>query len=261
MAYNPNGNSYRTAQAGYAASSSAALLDQGLRAYMLRVYNWMASGLVLTGLVAYAISHTSLMDAFYPLVQTASGAFVRAPTPLAYIAIFLPLVSVMVMSFGINKLSTTAAQALFWVFCAAMGASLTSIFLVYTQTSIAEVFFVTAGTFAGTSLYGYTAKRDLTSFGSFLVMGLIGILIAMLVNVFLHSPALNFAVSVLGVLIFTGLAAYDTQRIKTSYLQYGSSYGVAMAGKRSVYDALALYLNFINLFMFMLQLFGQRNSR
>ncbi len=261
MAYNPNGNSYRTVQPGYAAAGSAAVLDQGLRAYMLRVYNWMASGLVLTGLVAYVISHTSLINAFYPMVQVASGDFVRSPSPLAYIAIFLPLVFVMVMSFGINKLSTTAAQALFWVFCAAMGASLTNIFLVYTQTSITQVFFVTAGTFAGTSLYGYTTRRDLTSFGSFLIMGLIGILIAMLVNVFLHSPAINFAISVLGVLIFTGLTAYDTQRIKTSYLQYGGSYGVDMAGKRSVYDALALYLNFINLFMFLLQLFGQRNNR
>ncbi len=261
MAYNPNGNSYRTVQNGYAAAGSAALLDQGLRAYMLRVYNWMASGLVLTGLVAFAISHTGLLDAFYPMVQTASGEFIRHPSPLAYLSIFLPLVFVMVMSFGINKLSTTAAQALFWVFCAAMGASLTNIFLVYTQTSIAQVFFITAGTFAGTSLYGYTTKRDLTSFGSFLIMGLIGILLAMVVNIFLHSPAINFAVSVLGVLIFTGLAAYDTQRIKTSYMQFGASYGVAMAGKRSVYDALTLYLNFINLFMFLLQLFGQRNSR
>jgi FtsH-binding integral membrane protein len=260
MAYDPNANSYRTAQPGYAAFGSAAL-DEGLRAYMLRVYNWMASGLVLTGLVAFGISHTAAMNAFYPLVQTASGAMVRAPSGLAYISIFAPLAFVMVLSFGINKLSTTAAQALFWAFCATMGASLTNIFLVYTQTSITEVFFITAGTFAGTSLYGYTTKRDLTSMGSFLMMGLIGILIAMVVNIFLHSPAVAFAVSILGVLIFTGLTAYDTQRIKTSYLQYGSSYGVAMAGKRSVYDALTLYLNFINLFMFLLQLFGQRNSR
>jgi FtsH-binding integral membrane protein len=167
----------------------------------------------------------------------------------------------MVLSFGVNKLSTTAAQVLFWAFCATMGASLTSIFIVYTQTSITEVFFVTAGTFAGTSLFGYVTKTDMTKFGSFLIMGLIGILIAMVVNIFLHSPAVAFAVSVLGVLIFTGLTAYDTQRIKTTYLQYGASYGVAMAGKRSVYDALTLYLNFINLFMFLLQLFGQRNSR
>lgn len=261
MAYNPDGNSYRTAQAGYAAAGSTALLDQGLRSYMLRVYNWMASGLVLTGLVAFGISHSAAMDAFYPLVQTASGDMVRQPSILAYITIFAPLGFVMVLSFGVNKLSTTAAQALFWAFCATMGASLTNIFLVYTQTSITEVFFVTAGTFAGTSLYGYTAKRDLTSMGSFLIMGLIGIIIASLVNMFLHSPAISFAVSILGVLIFVGLTAYDTQRIKVSYMQYGSSYGTAMAGKRSVYDALQLYLNFINLFMFLLQLFGQRNSR
>lgn len=260
MAYNPNGNSYRSAQAGYAGYGSAAL-DEGLRSYMLRVYNWMASGLVLTGLVAFAISHTSALNAFYPMVQTASGEFIREPTGLAYIAIFAPLVFVMVLSFGVNRLSTTAAQALFWVFCAAMGASLTSIFIVYTQTSISEVFFITAGTFAGTSLYGYTTRRDLTSMGSFFIMGLIGIIIAMIVNIFLHSPAVSFAISVLGVFIFVGLTAYDTQRIKTSYLQFGSAYGMDMAGKRSVYDALQLYLNFINLFLFLLQLFGQRNNR
>jgi FtsH-binding integral membrane protein len=261
MAYNPNGNSYRTARAGYAAAGSSAVLDQGLRAYMLRVYNWMASGLVLTGLVAFAISHTpALMNAFYPTVQTPYG-YVMHPSILADIAIFAPLVFVMVLSFGVNKLSTTAAQALFWVFCAAMGASLTSLFVIYTQTSISEVFFITAAMFGATSLYGYTAKRDLTSVGSFMMMGLIGIIVAMLVNMFLHSPAIAFAVSILGVVIFVGLTAYDTQRIKVSYLQYGSSYGVQMAGKRSVYDALTLYLNFINLFMFLLQMFGQRNSR
>jgi hypothetical protein len=261
MAYNPDGNSYRTAQSGYRAATGAALLDQGLRAYMLRVYNWMASGILLTGIVALAISQTSLLNAFYPQVMSAGGYMVYHPTILAYAAIFSPMVFVMVLSFGVNKLSTTAAQALFWAFCACMGASLTSIFIVYTGTSITTVFFVTAGTFAGTSLFGYVTKTDLTKFGSFLMMGLIGILIAMLVNFFLHSPAINFAISILGVLIFTGLTAYDTQRIKTSYLQYGSAYGASIAGKRSVYDALTLYLNFINLFMFLLQLFGQRNSR
>jgi FtsH-binding integral membrane protein len=261
MAYNPDGNSYRTAQAGYRAATGTAVLDEGLRAYMLRVYNWMASGLLLTGIIAFAISHTGAMNAFYPLVQDSAGDLVYRPTLLAYAAIFSPMVFVMVLSFGVNKLSTQTAQILFWAFCACMGASLTSIFVVYTQTSISEVFFVTAGTFAGTSLFGYVTKRNLANFGSFLIMGLIGILIAMLVNVFMHSSALAFAISVLGVLIFTGLTAYDTQRIKTTYLQYGASYGVAMAGKRSVYDALTLYLNFINLFMFLLQLFGQRNSR
>jgi FtsH-binding integral membrane protein len=258
MSYNPN--SYRTAAAGYADTRTAAL-DAGLRAYMLRVYNWMASGLVLTGLVAFVIAHTDAINVLYPTVLTASGDYVQQPSGLAYIAIFAPLAFVMVLSFGVNKLSTTAAQGLFWAFCAVMGVSLTSIFLVYTQTSISEVFFITAGTFAGTSLYGYTTGKDLSSLGSFMFMGLIGIIIASLVNMFLHSPAIYFAISIIGVLVFVGLTAYDTQRIKVQYLQFGGAYGADMAGKRSVYDALQLYLNFINLFMFLLQLFGQRNSR
>ena len=258
MAFNQN-QSYRTVQADYAAYGSAAL-DAGLRAYMLRVYNWMASGLVLTGLIAFAISHTALLNLFYQPVQTTAGLALH-PTILAYATIFAPLVFVMVLSFGVNKLSTTAAQALFWAFCATMGASLTNIFMVYTQTSIAEVFFITASMFAATSLYGYVTGRDLTSWGSFFFMGLIGIIVASLVNIFLHSPAVAFAISLLGVFVFLGLTAYDTQRIKTSYIQFGSAYGGDMAGKRSVLDALQLYLNFINLFMFMLQLFGQRNQR
>ena len=258
MAFNPN-QSYRTVQAGYAAYGSAAL-DAGLRAYMLRVYNWMASGLVLTGLIAFAISHTALMSLFYQPIQTPAGVMLH-PTILAYAAIFAPLAFVLVLSFGVNKLSTTAAQTLFWVFCATMGASLTNIFMVYTETSIAEVFFITVSMFAATSLYGYVTGRDLTSWGSFFFMGLIGIIVAMLVNIFLHSPAVAFAISILGVFIFLGLTAYDTQRIKTGYLQLGSAYGAATAGKRSVYDALQLYLNFINLFLFMLQIFGQRSQR
>ena len=260
MALNPN-NSYRTAQAGYAGYDTAAL-DAGLRAYMLRVYNWMASGLVLTGLVAYAIFAVPALHAlFYTTRMDAAGNLVQAPTALSYIAIFAPLAFVLVISFGINKLSTTAVQSLFWAFCAVMGASLTTIFLVYTGTSIAEVFFITAGTFGATSLYGYTTGRNLASMGSFMMMGLIGIILASVVNIFLHSPAIQFAISILGVLIFTGLTAYDTQRIKADYVQFGGAYGPDMAGKRSVYDALQLYLNFINLFMFLLQLFGQRNQR
>jgi len=260
MALNPN-NSYRTAQTGYTGYDTAAL-DAGLRAYMLRVYNWMASGLVLTGLVAYAIFAVPALHAlFYTTRMDAAGDLVQAPTILSYIAIFAPLGFVLVLSFGINKLSTTAAQALFWAFCAVMGASLTTILMVYTGTSVAEVFFITAGTFAGTSLYGYTTGRNLTSWGSFFFMGLIGIILASVVNIFLHSSAIQFAISILGVFIFLGLTAYDTQRIKASYLQFGGAYGAEMAGKRSVYDALQLYLNFINLFMFLLQLFGQRNNR
>jgi len=260
MALNPN-NSYRTVQTGYASADTVAL-DAGLRAYMLRVYNWMASGLVLTGIVAYAIfAVPALHAAFYTERLNAAGQLVQAPTILSYIAIFAPLGFVMVLSFGVNKLSTTAAQSLFWAFCAVMGASLTSILMVYTGTSIASVFFITAGTFAGTSLYGYTTGRNLSGLGSFMMMGLIGIIIASLVNIFLHSPAIQFAISFLGVFIFVGLTAYDTQRIKADYVQFGSSYGPEMANKRSVYDALQLYLNFINLFMFLLQLFGQRNNR
>lgn len=259
MALNPN-NSYRTAPA-FGAYDSAAL-DAGLRAYMLHVYNWMASGLVLTGLVAYAIFAVPALHAlFYATQMDAAGNLVQVPTALSYIAIFAPLGFVLVLSFGVNRLSTGAVQALFWVFCAFMGASLTTIFMVYTETSIAEVFFITAGTFAGTSLYGYTTGRNLTSMGSFFFMGLIGIILASVVNIFLHSSALQFAISILGVFIFVGLTAYDTQRIKADYVQFGSSYGVDMANKRSVYDALQLYLNFINLFMFLLQLFGQRNQR
>jgi FtsH-binding integral membrane protein len=260
MAFNSN-QSYRPLSENYA-SAGAAALDDGLRAYMLRIYNWMASGLVLTGIIAYAIfAIPALNDLFYTTAQNAAGQLVQVPTILTYVAIFAPLGFVLVLSFGVNRLSTTAAQALFWAFCAVMGASLSTIFMIYTQTSITEVFFVSAGTFAGTALFGYTTKRDLTSLGSFFFMGLIGIILAMVVNFFLHSSALQFAISVLGVLIFVGLTAYDSQRIKADYLQFGSSFGPDQAAKRAVYDALNMYLNFINLFMFLLQLFGQRNNR
>jgi FtsH-binding integral membrane protein len=255
MAYSPDFRAYPRASA----ATTAAVLDAGLRAYMLRVYNWMASGLLLTGVVAYAIANTSLINAFYPLVQTPFGTTHQA-TPLAMISIFLPLAFVLVLSLGVNKLSTTAAQALFWVFCAAMGASLTNIFLVYTSESIVRVFFITAGTFAATSLFGYTTKTDLTKMGGFLMMGLFGIIIASLVNMFVGSSALQFAISIIGVVVFTGLTAYDTQRIKSSYLQFAYAEGVDGAAKRSVYDALSLYLNFINLFMLLLQLLGNRNN-
>jgi FtsH-binding integral membrane protein len=255
MAYSPDFRAYPRASA----ATTAAVLDAGLRAYMLRVYNWMASGLLLTGVVAYVIANTSLINAFYPLVQTPFG-YTHQPTALAMITMFAPLAFVLVLSLGVNKLSTSAAQALFWVFCAAMGASLTNIFLIYTSESIVRVFFITAGTFAATSLYGYTTKTDLTRMGGFLVMGLIGIIIASLVNIFVGSTALQFAISVIGVVVFTGLTAYDTQRIKADYVQYAYALGNDSAAKRSVYDALSLYLNFINLFMMLLQLVGNRNN-
>lgn len=252
MAIGPDMRSYR----GVSVAAGTEVLDAGLRAYMLRVYNWMASGLLLTAIISYAISQTSLINLFYRQVMTAGGFMQVQPTPLAYLVMIAPLGFVMVLSFGVNKLSTTAAQAMFWGFCALMGASLTNIFLVYTQASILSTFFVTAATFGAMSLYGYTTRTNLANFGSFLIMGVIGLLIAMVVNIFMHSTALQFAISALGVLIFTGLAAYDTQRIKADYVQYGYRFGVEMAGKRSVYDALTLYLNFINLFMFMLQFMG-----
>jgi FtsH-binding integral membrane protein len=256
MAISPD---FRTYTGVNGAAQSAAVLDVGLRAYMLRVYNWMASGLVLTGIVAYGISSTGLRDLFYPLHMTARG-LVPVPSPLAYIAIFAPLVFTLVLSFGINKLSVTAAQGLFWAFCVAMGASITSIFMVYTSASIVETFFITAATFAGMSIYGYTTRTDLTKMGSFLIMGLFGIIIAGLVNMFVGSSALQFGISVLGVLIFTGLTAYDTQRIKSDYVGYVYAGGPEMAAKRSVIDSLGLMLNFINLFMLLLQLTGSRSN-
>ncbi|HTC11964.1 MAG TPA: Bax inhibitor-1/YccA family protein [Acetobacteraceae bacterium] len=256
MAISPDFRTYPRASA----ATTAAVLDEGLRAYMLRVYNWMSSGLVLTGVVAYAIAnYAPLRAVFYRQVETPFGMSVQ-PTGLAIVSIFAPLAFVLVLSMGVNRLSKTAAQTLYWVFCAAMGASLTNIFLVYTGDSIVRVFFITAGTFAATSIYGYTTKSDLSRMGSFLFMGLIGIIIAGVVNMFIGSSALQFAISVIGVLVFTGLTAFDTQRIKATYVQYAYADGVDGAAKRSVYDALSLYLNFINLFMLLLQLLGNRNS-
>jgi FtsH-binding integral membrane protein len=255
MAFSPD---YRTSHP-ISAAPTAAVLDVGLRAYMLRVYNWMASGLLLTGVIAYLIAHTSLINAFYPTVQTPNG-LAHTASPLAMIAMFAPLGFVLVLSLGVNKLSTTAAQGLFWAFCAAMGASLTNIFLIFTSESIVQVFFITAATFAATSLYGYATKADLSRFGSFLMMGLFGVILAGLLNIVVQSSALQFAISIIGVVVFTGLTAYDTQRIKADYTQYAYAAGTDVANKRSVYDALSLYLNFVNLFMLLLQLLGSRNN-
>jgi FtsH-binding integral membrane protein len=253
MAFSPQSGAYPRASA-----TTTAVYDAGLRAYMLRVYNWMASGLLLTGVVAYGIANTSLVNLFYPLVQTPFG-YAHQATALAMIAMFAPLAFVLVLSLGVNRLSTTAAQALFWVFCAAMGASLVNIFLVYTSESIVRVFFITAATFAATSLYGYTTKRDLSQFGSFLMMGLIGIIIASLVNIFIASSALQFAISVIGVIVFVGLTAWDTQTIKESYYQVQYADGET-AGKTAIMGALRLYLDFLNLFMMLIQLLGVRRD-
>jgi uncharacterized protein len=255
MAFSPDYRTYPPASA----ATTAAVLDAGLRAYMLRVYNWMSSGLLLTGIIAYVIANTDLINLFYPVVMTPMGPR-HSASALAMISIFAPLAFVLVLSMGVNRLSRPAAQTLYWLFCAAMGASLTNIFLIYTSESIVRVFFITAATFAAMSIYGYTTKADLSRFGSFLFMGLIGIVIAGVVNIFLASSALQFAISIIGVIVFTGLTAYDTQRIKGTYIQYAYAEGPEGAAKRSVYDALSLYLNFINLFMLLLQLLGNRNN-
>jgi uncharacterized protein len=224
-------------------------IDVGLRDYMLRIYNYMASGLALTGIIAYAAAMGGA-DSFIAHIYR---------TPLMWLIILAPLGFVMVLSYGIQKMQASTAQLLFWLFAGIMGLSMSTIFLVYTGASIARVFFITAGTFAGMSLYGYTTRRDLSGLGAFMFMGLIGIIIASLVNLFLQSPALYFAISVIGVLVFVGLTAWDTQRIKEMYysVQYADG---QTATKTAVMGALSLYLDFINLFMFLLQLFGQRRD-
>ncbi|MBS7789541.1 Bax inhibitor-1/YccA family protein [Roseococcus sp. SDR] len=244
---------------GRTAGVDAAAIDAGLRAYMLRVYNWMASGLLVTAIVAYLVANTGLSELFFTVVRTPRG-LATAPTILGYVAMFAPLAFILVLSFGINRMSKTTAQALFWAFCGVMGASMANIFVIYTGASIASTFFITSATFASMSLIGYTTKRDLTKMGSFMLMGLIGIILASLVNIFLASSALAFAISVLGVIIFCGLTAYDTQRIKNDYIEYSYAEGTEEAGKRSVMDALGLYLNFINLFQLLLSFMGNRNQ-
>jgi FtsH-binding integral membrane protein len=246
---------------GRTATADAAAVDAGLRSYMLRVYNWMASGLLLTGIVAYVIASTpELMQLFWSVGRAANGARVVSPTILGWAAMLSPLAFVLVLSFGINRMSKGTVQVLFWLFAAAMGASLSNIFLRYTGQSIATTFFITSAMFAGISLYGYTTKADLTKMGSFMMMGLIGIIIASLVNIFLASSALAFAISIIGVVVFVGLTAYDTQRIKGDYVAYAYAEGTDEAGKRSVMDALALYLNFVNLFQLLLSLIGNRQD-
>jgi uncharacterized protein len=230
-------------------------IDVGLRQYMLRVYNYMAGGLVLTGVVALLVSQLAVAS-YSPLTLTEFGYTIFA-SPLQWVIMLAPLGFAFMFGFRINKMQASTAQALFWVFAAVMGLSLAWIFLIYTQASIARVFFITAGTFAAMSLYGYTTKRDLTGVGSFLFMGLIGIVLASLVNLFIGSTALTFAISVIGVLVFVGLTAYDTQRIKESYVE-GDAQDVTT--KKAIIGAFQLYLDFINLFIMLLRLFGSSRS-
>ena len=238
---------------GYAATG-AAELDVGLRKHMLGIYNYMASGVLLTGIVAYLVFSMAVVETPRGLELTSFGAAIYL-SPLKWVLMLSPLAFILVLNFGINRLSTGATQVAFWAFAALMGASISSIFLAYTNESIARVFFITAAAFAGLSLYGYTTKRDLSGMRSFLVMGLIGVIIASLVNIFLQSSAMQFAISVIGVLVFAGFTAYDTQRIKS---EFHHGYEAAVMAKKSILDALSLYLNFINMFLLLLTLFGNR---
>ena len=236
------------------AASGVASVDAGLRAYMLRVYNYMLVGLGLTGAVAWLTANTPLAQVFYNQVQTANGIAMQ-PNILGWIAMFAPLGMVLFLSFGMQKMSFATAQMTFWAYAAVMGVSLSTILFLYTGTSIAMTFFVTAATFGAMSLWGYTTNRDLTGMGSFLFMGLIGLILASLANLFFHSTQLQFVVSVIGVLIFTGLTAYDSQSIKNMY--FAGDDGEVM-GKKAIMGALRLYLDFINLFLYLLRFMGNR---
>ena len=263
---------YDHQQAARASSRAqqGAVVDAGLRSYMLTVYNYMTVGVALTGIVAYllftqaitldpALAAKSATGGVYALKRgmylTSLGVTLYA-SPLKWVIMLAPLAFVFFLSFRVYKMSVGAAQISFWLFAAVMGASLSSIFLVFTGQSIVQVFFITAAAFAGLSLYGYTTKSDLSGWGSFLIMGLIGVIIAMVVNIFLQSSALQFAISVIGVLVFAGLTAYDTQRIKDGYYEVAGN--AELAAKAAIMGALSLYLDFINMFVLLLQLFGDR---
>jgi FtsH-binding integral membrane protein len=223
----------------------SAAVDAGLRAYMLSVYNYMASGVLLTGVVALLFARSGYAE-----------TIMFGPGLLKYVIIFSPLAFVMAMNFGLNRMQTSTLQMLFWTFATVMGLSMSTIFFVYTGTSIASTFFATAAAFGGLSLYGYTTKRSLSGLGTFLIMGVVGLLVAMLINLFLHSSTMALVISVAGVLIFAGLTAYDTQKIKSMYEYVG---GTELAGKSVIMGALNLYLDFVNMFQFLLSFMGNRN--
>jgi uncharacterized protein len=240
----------QTSAASFAsrAGTHTAARDEGLRRYMLSVYNYMASGVLLTGIIALVFAKSGAVNSLFEV--SLRGA---SPSLLGWIVMLAPLGIVLTMSFGLNRLSTATLQLLFWGFAVLMGLSLSTVFLAYTDMSIAQVFLATSAGFAGLSLWGYTTKRDLSAFGTFLIMGLIGLIVASVVNLFLNSGPLSMVISVLGVLIFAGLTAYDTQKIKA---QYDYVAGSDMMGKAVIMGALTLYLDFINMFLFLLRLFG-----
>ena len=241
-----------------------AMIDEGLRSYMVKVYNLMAVGLAITGIAAYfTFTMATTTDRAAAVAELGNGTLLTAlgaalyGSPLRWVVMLAPLGMVFFLSFRVHKMSVAAAQTTFWVYAAMMGLSLSSIFVVYTGQSIVQTFFVTAASFGALSLYGYTTKKDLSGMGSFLIMGLFGLIIASIVNIFLPSSAMGFAISAIGVLIFAGLTAYDTQKIKEMYFDGDD---VAVAGRKAIMGALTLYLDFINLFTFLLQFLGNRND-
>ena len=251
---------YQTRAAAGARADAA--IDQGLRAYMLKVYNLMAMGMAITGVAALAMAMLATTNDPSQAVATLGNGkmltnigYAVYASPLRWVIMLAPLGMVFFLSARVHAMSVSAAQTSFWIFAGLMGLSLSSIFLVYTSASIVQTFFVTAAAFGALSLFGYTTKRDLTAMGSFLIMGVFGLIIAMLVNIFLQSSALQFAISAIGVLIFSGLTAYDTQKIKEMYWEGDD---VLVAGRKAIMGALTLYLDFINLFTFLLQFLGNR---
>ncbi|MFN2306721.1 MAG: Bax inhibitor-1 family protein [Paracoccaceae bacterium] len=252
---------YQSVRTG--AGVRTAEIDQGLKAHMNKVYGTMSVGMVLTALAAWAMSGLAISDV-PTAAQIGSNTYLTDfgvtlyTSPLRWVVMFLPLVMVFAFGAMINRLSAAGAQLFFYTFAAAMGVSISWIFAVFTGFSIVQVFLITAVSFAGLSLWGYTTKKDISGWGSFLIMGVIGLIVASIVNIFLGSPAIMFAISILGVLIFAGLTAYDTQKIKTDYIQHAASADSEWLAKSAIMGALNLYLDFINMFMFLLQLFGNR---
>jgi uncharacterized protein len=241
-------------------------IDQGLRAHMNKVYGTMSVGMLITGLAAWAISGlATTTDPAQAVAQLGDDMFLTQfgmaiyGSPLKWLIMFAPLIFVFGFSAMINRMSAAVAQTVFYTFAAVMGVSLSSIFIVFTSESIAQVFLITAIAFAGLSLWGYTTKKDISGWGSFLIMGVIGLIVAMIVNIFLASSALAFAISIIGILIFAGLTAYDTQNIKNTYVQMAYAGDSEWLGKAAIMGALSLYLDFINMFILMLQLLGNRN--
>ncbi|MCG7519287.1 Bax inhibitor-1/YccA family protein [Ruegeria sp. Ofav3-42] len=248
-----------------ATGARAAQIDEGLRAHMNKVYGTMSVGMLITFAAAWAISGlATTTDPSAAAAQLSESKYLTSfgytlfASPLKWVIMFAPLAFIFGFSAGINRLSAAGAQTVFYLFAAVMGVSISWIFLVFTGQSIIQVFLITAIAFAGLSLYGYTTKKDLSAMGTFLIMGVIGLIVASIVNIFLASSAVAFAISVIGVLIFAGLTAYDTQNIKNTYLQMAHSGDQEWLGKAAIMGALSLYLDFINMFMFLLQLFGNR---